>query len=63
MSTRTYWTLRILLAMLATIPLYFGFVWADGTWWRELAVVLAVLAVFTLAEQPLSDRHARGRRR
>ena len=63
MSTRRYWTLRILLALGAVIPLYFGFVWAGGTWWRQLAVVLAVLVVFSLFEQPLKDRHGRTRRR
>lgn len=62
MSTRRYWTLRILLALLAVIPLYFGFVWADGILWRQLAVVLGVAALFSLVEQPLAERRRRGRR-
>lgn len=62
MSTRRYWTLRILLALLAVVLLYFGFVWANGTWWRELAVVLGAVVLFSLVEQPLAERRRRRRR-
>lgn len=59
MSNRRYWVLRILLAMLVAVPIYFGLLWAEEKWWLELAVVLVAAVFFTLLETPLSKMRKR----
>lgn len=59
MSNRRYWMLRILLAMLTAVPVYFGLVWADDNWWLKLAVAITGAAVFNVLEAPLNKLRKR----
>ena len=59
MSNRRYWILRVLLATLTAVPVYFGLVWAGDNWWLKLAVAVTGAVLFNLLETPLNKMRRR----
>lgn len=61
MANSLYWTLRTLLWLLVVASIYFAIVFTYGNWWLRIPLILAVILVYSLIDQPLKDM--RGRRR
>ena len=63
MANILYWALRTLLFVLLVTTVYFAIIFAEGRWWLQLALVAAVIVVFSLIDQSLRDMRGRPRRR
>ena len=63
MANILYWALRTLLFLLVVTTVYFAILFAEGRWWPQLALVAAVIVVFSLIDQSLRDMRGRTRRR